>query len=115
MIWPPRYLARSEDGHFWLHASINGVSRRFLVDTGATLTAISEDTAIAANVPQNAMSRTIRMRTANGEVQAELASIGELRFGNIVARDLDAASAAIILEQFLNPIEAAAPAACAHA
>ena len=31
------------------------------------------------------------------------------------AKNLDAASAAIILEQFLNPIEAAVPAACAHA
>jgi aspartyl protease family protein len=30
------------------------------------------------------------MRTANGTVQAELARIDELRFGNVVARDLDA-------------------------
>ena len=30
------------------------------------------------------------MRTANGSINAELTTIGELRFGNIVARDLDA-------------------------
>ena len=36
------------------------------------------------------MRRTLRMRTANGTVDAELATIAELRFGNIVARDLDA-------------------------
>ena len=30
------------------------------------------------------------MRTANGAIRAELATIGELRLGNIVARDLDA-------------------------
>jgi aspartyl protease family protein len=35
----------SGDGHFWVRVSINGVSRRFLVDTGATLTTISPDTA----------------------------------------------------------------------
>ena len=32
----------------------------------------------------------VRMKTANGEVQAELVTLGEVRFGNIVARDLDA-------------------------
>ena len=80
----------AKDGHFWLQAKVNGHSRRFLVDTGATLTAISETTAIEASVPQNPVRRTLRMRTANGTVDAELATIAELRFGNIVARDLDA-------------------------
>lgn len=79
----------SPDGHFWVTASINGVERRFLIDTGATLTAISPTTATAASVPEKAIRQTINMRTANGEVRAELATIGELRFGNIVARDLD--------------------------
>jgi len=80
----------ANDGHFWLQAEVNGHPRRFLVDTGATLTAISEATAIEASVPQSPIRRTLRMRTANGTVDAELASIAELRFGNIVARDLDA-------------------------
>jgi len=80
----------SNDGHFWLQARVNGQPRRFLVDTGATLTAISEDTAIRANVSQHPMRQSLRMKTANGMVEAQLATIGELRFGNIVARDLDA-------------------------
>jgi aspartyl protease family protein len=83
-------IPMSRDGHFWLEASINGVPRRFLIDTGATLTAISPDTATAAAVPQQAMRQTVTLRTANGNIRAELATIGELRFGNIVARDLDA-------------------------
>lgn len=78
------------DGHFWLQANVNGVERRFLIDTGATLTAISPETAVAASIPERTVHQTVKMRTANGTVQAELASIGELRFGNIVARDLDA-------------------------
>lgn len=83
-------IAMDRDGHFWIDAGVNGVPRRFLVDTGATLTAISEETAVAAQVPERAIRQTVRMRTANGTVHAELSSIGELRFGNIVARDLDA-------------------------
>lgn len=79
----------SSDGHFWVSASLNGKPVRFLIDTGATLTAISEKTAIEAGVPENSMRQTLLMRTANGTVRAELASIEELRLGNIVARDLD--------------------------
>lgn len=80
----------SRDGHFWISATLNGEPQRFLVDTGATLTAISESTAIKSNVPERVIRQSIPMRTANGTVQAELATIDELRFGNIVARDLDA-------------------------
>lgn len=83
-------IAMSNDGHFWVQAEINGVPRRFLVDTGATLTAISESTAIEARVPQKPVRQSILMRTANGTVRAEVATLDDLRFGNIHARDLDA-------------------------
>lgn len=83
-------IQMSNDGHFWLRATINGEPRRFLVDTGATLTALSEDTADAAQVSVQPLRESVLMRTANGTVTAELARIDELRFGNIVARDLDA-------------------------
>ena len=83
-------IEMSNDGHFWLEASINGQTRRFLVDTGATLTALSQSTAEAAQVPVQPLRQSVLMRTANGTVTAELARIGELRFGNVIARDLDA-------------------------
>jgi len=80
----------SPDGHFWITARVNGVPQRFLVDTGATLTAISPKTADAADVELSPMRQAVTMRTANGTIRADLATIGELRFGNVVARDLDA-------------------------
>ena len=83
-------IPMSRDGHFWLSATVNGAPTRFLVDTGATLTAISEQTALDARVPEKSLRQTVNMRTANGAIRAELATIGELRMGNIVARDLDA-------------------------
>ncbi|MFC0203054.1 retropepsin-like aspartic protease family protein [Novosphingobium soli] len=78
------------DGHFWISATINGVKRDFLVDTGATLTAISPDTAREAGLKANPLNRTVLMRTANGTVEAQLATIDELRMGNVVARQIDA-------------------------
>jgi aspartyl protease family protein len=83
-------IAMANDGHFWLEASVNGVPRRFLVDTGATLTAISRMTAMEAQLPERSLRHSVNLRTANGVVRARLSTIGELRFGNIVARDLDA-------------------------
>ena len=78
------------DGHFWVRAQVNGIERRFLIDTGATLTAISPGTAEAAAMETGALPRNVVLQTANGPTPARLGTIGELRFGNVVARDLDA-------------------------
>lgn len=83
-------IAMSTDGHFWLRATVNGQPQRFLIDTGATLTALSPSAAEAAQVEPQPLRRDVLMRTANGTVRAELGRIDELRFGNVVARDLDA-------------------------
>ena len=80
----------SRDGHFWLAAEVNGTPARFLVDTGATLTAISQETARNAGLEPRSGALPIRVQTANGSVAAHLTSIGELRFGNVAARGLDA-------------------------
>lgn len=80
----------SRDGHFWLQGEMNGYPARFLVDTGATLTAISAETAQAAGLEGRAGGLPVRMQTANGAVAARLTSIDELRFGNVTARGLDA-------------------------
>ena len=78
----------SPDGHFWVVASINGVERRMLIDSGATVTAISEQTAHAAKVDTGAGLAPVVLRTANGAAPAETGKVDELRVGNIVARNL---------------------------
>jgi aspartyl protease family protein len=76
------------DGHFWVDATINGVKRRMLIDSGATVTAISEDTARAAGVGTGAGVTPVVLRTANGVAEARTGSVREIRVGNIVARNL---------------------------
>jgi len=78
----------ASDGHFWVDASINGVKRRMLIDSGATVTALSEDTAQAANVESGTTIAPVILRTANGTARARTGRIDELRVGNIVARNL---------------------------
>lgn len=77
------------DGHYWLRAQVNGTEANFMVDTGATLTAISSTTAREAGVDPVAGHPPIVLSTANGSVSAPIARIAELRFGNVAARGLD--------------------------
>src|SRR3546814_1415292 len=43
-------ITMAGDGHFWLRAELNGVPANFLVDTGATLTAVSQGLADQAGL-----------------------------------------------------------------
>ncbi|MGE5563476.1 MAG: TIGR02281 family clan AA aspartic protease [Bacillota bacterium] len=81
------------DGHFWVTASINGVKRRMLIDSGATVTAVSEQTARAADIRTGTNIAPVMLRTANGVAPAQTGSIDELRVGNIVARNLKVVTA----------------------
>ncbi|MFL6728001.1 MAG: TIGR02281 family clan AA aspartic protease [Sphingomicrobium sp.] len=78
----------SPDGHFWVLASINGVKRRMLIDSGATVTAISLNTARQAKVEAGTALAPVVLQTANGAAPAATGKVGELRVGNIVARNL---------------------------
>jgi aspartyl protease family protein len=78
------------DGHFWLRAKVNGVPVNFLVDTGATLTAVSAETAERVGLQPREAGIPIRMQTANGAVAAQLTTIDDLSFGNVAAHGLDA-------------------------
>lgn len=81
-------IRMSPDGHFYVRAKIGGTERRLLVDSGATITALSPDTAAAAGVEVKPALFPVVLQTANGAIRAETGEVKELRFGNVVARDL---------------------------
>ena len=100
----------SPDGHFWAEATINGTKRRMLIDSGATVTALSEQTAHAAGVDTGMGLTPVILRTANGAAPARTGSVDELRVGNIVARNLKVVSAPgldldVIGMNFLSQLE----------
>lgn len=82
-------IAMAPDGHFWLRAQVNGQPASFLVDTGATLTAVSQRLADTAGLKPRRGGLPVTINTANGAVSAQLSTIGEMRFGNVAARGLD--------------------------
>jgi len=81
-------IRMSADGHFWARATVDGVPRRMLVDSGATVTALSVATAQAASLDVRKSMFPMILNTANGQINAQTASVRELRLGDIAARDL---------------------------
>lgn len=80
-------IRQSMDGHFWVTANVNGELVRFLIDSGATTTSISMDTARAAGVePRSGFPALVQ--TANGTVRVERGRVERLEVGDIVREDM---------------------------
>lgn len=75
------------DGHFWADVTLNGVRRRMLIDSGATFTALSARTALAAGVGTNE-GTPVFIETANGTVAAKRANAKRLELDTITAANL---------------------------
>lgn len=76
------------DGHFWVNGEINGVAKRLLVDSGATVTALSSETAAEAGVEVPDNGYPVMLRTANGVVPAKRGNIDRLSIGGLDAENL---------------------------
>jgi len=72
-------LRRQDDGHYWLMVGINGKPVRFMVDSGATMTAINATTAKEVGV--EADGYPIILSTANGRLAAKRANVRSLTVG----------------------------------
>lgn len=82
------------DGHFWVRAQVNGEDVRFLIDSGATTTAMSMATAQAVNVDIDRGGFPVTINTANGIVEARSGRIARLTLGPIRSKDLGVVVAA---------------------
>lgn len=80
-------IRMSPDGHFWARVTLNGIERRMLIDSGATVTAISEQTARQAAVALSDGLPAI-IETANGSVAARRGRIEKVALGPLAMRDL---------------------------
>ncbi len=80
-------LTLGEDGHFHVNADVNGRSVRFLVDSGATTTALSVASANVGKVEVSQSGFPVMIDTANGTTTARRARIAALSVGPIARAD----------------------------
>jgi aspartyl protease family protein len=79
-------IPMADDGHFWVEASLNGHEAPFMVDSGASITTISKETADQARIETG--FRIAEVDTANGTVVMRRASADRFRVGQIAREDL---------------------------
>ena len=82
-------IPMAPDGHFWVEGTVNGTPTRFLIDSGASITALSARSARAAGLNFDLNAPGVSMMTANGRIAAQRASVSTLAIGPIRATDLD--------------------------
>ncbi len=92
-------LSADSRGHFITTGVVNGVSLRFMVDTGATVVVLSGADARRAGIHYLAGTRTMT-QTANGVIPAFAVKLDTLQVGDITANNLDA----IVIEGDRLPI-----------
>jgi aspartyl protease family protein len=78
-------------GHYTAHANINGTTIRTMVDTGATIVALSHDDARTVGAHKLRPIRRTSFSTANGVVSGSIIRLDEVRVGDLVVRDVEAA------------------------
>lgn len=103
-------LDRSADGHFYADVAINGATVRFLVDTGSTMIALSEDDAKKAGIAVDPADYALLGEGASGLVRGKETTVTRLSLGSIEQRDVKAAviegaTTSLLGAQFLDTID----------
>lgn len=82
-------------GHYVLNAEVNGERIRFLVDTGATVVALSPEDAERLGYDQYSLEFTGRTMTANGPARVAPVMLEEISVGDITVANVQA----VVLER----------------
>jgi aspartyl protease family protein len=82
-------IAANAQGHFFVDAVVNGAPVRFLVDTGASLVALTPADARAAGLSDGSGER-VTISTAHGNATALKASLRRLRIDQLELEDVPA-------------------------
>lgn len=88
---PSDTVRLSADGHgqFLTSGAVNGRPVNFVVDTGATVVALSRPEATRIGVDYSS-GQPAKVQTASGEAHGWRVSLGSVRVGEVTVRDVDA-------------------------
>ncbi len=91
-------LRKEGDGHYWATAAVNKMPVKFLVDTGASLVALTKRDARRIGIDIDNLQRNTDVRTAAGRVKAALAVIDEIEIDGVTVKNVSA----VVIEEGLE-------------
>ncbi len=83
-------VPRDGRGHFEVEARIDGRHLNFMIDTGATVIALTADDAARLGIRPARREYVAEVRTANGTVRAAPARLDRVEVGDLVVHDVAA-------------------------
>ncbi|HEX5377674.1 MAG TPA: TIGR02281 family clan AA aspartic protease [Phenylobacterium sp.] len=83
-------IAKSNDGHYWAEADVNGSRVRFLVDTGASAVALTAADAKRLGFEPSRLNYAYKVMTANGEAHAAAVKLASVSVAGAQVADVDA-------------------------
>lgn len=81
-------IPRDQHGHFRVDARVDGRRVGFMVDTGASTIALTENDAGRLGVRPSRSEYTVNVKTANGTVKAAPVRLSMVEIGGIAVRDV---------------------------
>lgn len=82
-------IPKSRDGQFWTQARVNYGRINFLVDTGASMVALTKDDARKSGIRMHELEYTLPISTAGGLNHAARVELKSITIGGITMRDVE--------------------------
>jgi aspartyl protease family protein len=91
-------VTKSSDGHYWAEAQVNGQAVKFLVDTGATAVALTEEDAQRLGLDTMALKYRYQVTTASGQIRAAPVKLASVSVAGARVTNVDA----LVIEKGLS-------------
>lgn len=95
------FIDREDDGHFWARADVSGTQVKFMVDTGASIVALTYFDAQRLGLKPEELDFDSEIRTAGGVTYGAPVTLESIRVGKVKIENINAVILRTELEQSL--------------
>lgn len=83
-------ISRRSDGHYWTRADVDGRAVEFMVDTGASIVALTPNDAKRLGLELKPEDFKWKINTAGGQIMGAYTTLEEIRIGKVTVKQVDA-------------------------
>jgi aspartyl protease family protein len=83
-------IRREKDGHYWARANVDGQFIRVMVDTGASIVALTREDARKLGFDPDGLDYRWSVRTAGGDVMGAYVTLESMKIGGVKVENVEA-------------------------